>query len=75
MAQYVVQSDGTITVRYQINEDVLSFRINADAGVPFTPGSIVSISEERLDSVAAQLAQSFGASTIVRLSDDHKNTN
>ena len=74
MAQYIVQSDGNITVRYQIDGEVLSFRINADNGIPFAPDSVVSIADERLDAVAAQLAQSFGSSSVKRIPDDFENT-
>jgi predicted RNase H-like nuclease len=73
MAQYIVQSNGNITVRYQIDDEVLSFRINADNGVPFAPDTVVSIADERLDALAATLAQAFGSVNIQRIPDDYEN--
>ena len=74
MAQYIVQSDRNITVRYQSGNDAFSFRLSADNGVPFIPNTIVSIADERLDGVARKLAESIGYSNIQRLPDDYEIT-
>ena len=74
MARYIVQNDGKITVSYQAGDDIVSFRIDGDNGVKFTPGDVVTIENARLDTVAQHLIRSFGIEDITRMPDDYQET-